>query len=130
MKFIVGKRPEWKSKPKASPLDTDVEFLKLRNAILTGQLKPFEEAGIEVHEDTDGKRLKVKAPARLIRDHLNRMLKETKLEAEYAVTCRQTDTPGVWGVWVLHQPRESTIGVKRDGRRTRHPQENELEPIA
>jgi hypothetical protein len=123
MKFIIGKPPEWKGKPKASPLDTDVDFLKLRTMILSGQMKPFQEAGIKVHDEVDGKRLKTKNPARLVRDHLRRILKDAHMEPDYVITCRQTSTPGEWGVWVLHEPRESAVGTKRikssenDGRR-------------
>src|SRR5579859_1813577 len=106
MKFVAGKRPKWKSKPKASSLDTDEEFLKLLTMILGGQMKPFQEAGIKVHEETDSKRFKTKNPARLVRDHLRRMLKEANLEPDYRITCRQTATPGEWGIWVLREPRD------------------------
>ena len=80
MKFVVGERPEWKGKPKASPLDTDVEFLQLRNLILQGQMSPFQEAGIKVHEETDGKRLKTRNPAPLafISSHPRRAIRRTK----------------------------------------------------
>jgi hypothetical protein len=101
MKFVEGNRPEWKGKPKASLLDTDAEFLELRKVILDGKMEPFQEVGVEVDEEADGKRLKTKNPARLVRDRLKRLLKEENLEALYKVTCRQTATPKKWGVWVL-----------------------------
>jgi hypothetical protein len=130
MIFREGSKPEWKGKPKASPLDTDVVFLKLRNEILQGRFKPFEGKWIEIHDEADGARLQTKNPARLVRDHLRRILKDANLEPDYVVSCRQTATPGVWGVWVVREPRESAVAIKRieesenDGRRrTRHPQE-------
>jgi hypothetical protein len=107
MKFEAGKRPEWKGKPKASPLDTDVEFVKLRNLILTGQMKLPQEAGLKVHEETDCDRLKTKNPARLVRDHLCRTLKDANLAPDYKLTCRQTTTPGEWGIWVTRISREA-----------------------
>jgi hypothetical protein len=119
MKFVAGKRPEWKGKPKASPLDTDVDFLQLRTMILGGRMKPFEEAGMLIHESTDGVRLNAKNPARLVRDHLRRILKESKLEPDFEITCRLTATPGEWGVWVKHLPREMALSEKAD----RHRQE-------
>jgi hypothetical protein len=116
----MGKQPEWKGKPKASPLDTDMEFQKLRNMIISGQMKPFQQAGIKVHDDVDGKRLKTKNPARLVRDHLNRILKKANLSPDYVVTCRQTSTPGESGIWVTHEPREMATtgkGTKNPRRR-------------
>jgi hypothetical protein len=73
MKLVKGDPPKWKSKLKASPLDTDVEFLKLQSIILTGKLGPFEQIGMLIYEDADGKGLKTKNPARLVRDRLNRL---------------------------------------------------------
>jgi hypothetical protein len=109
VRFIGGKKPQWKGKPKTSPLDTDVEFLKLRTTILGGKLKPFEFTGIEVYEEQDSKRLKTKNPARLVRDHLRRILREANLEPDYSITCRETSTPGVWAVVVTHEPREMAV---------------------
>ena len=139
MKFVAGKRPEWKGKPKASPLDSDIDFQKLRSMIIGGQMKPFQEAGIKVHDVEDGKRLNTKNPARLVRDHLRRILMEANLKPDYVITCRQTADPGVWGVWVVHEPREMAVGNKRmspahsgakDRGCTRHPAGQEPEPIA
>jgi hypothetical protein len=125
MKYETGPQPKWKGKPKASPLDTDTEFLKLRNDILSGRFAEFEERGLLIHEHADAKRLQAKNPARLVRDHLRRILKDARLEADYAITCRQTVNPDEWGVWVTHVPRESVYGAERvrksmhDRRRTR-----------
>jgi hypothetical protein len=109
----MGQHPVWKGKPKLSPLDVHPEFLKMQAAILQGQLRPFEEAGIEIRMTEDGQRLKAKNPARLVRDRLRRVLKEQRLEPDYEITCRLTENPGVWGVWVKHIPRESAYGLKR-----------------
>lgn len=131
MKLVKGDPPRWKSKPKANPLDTEVEFLKLQSIILTGKLGPFEQIGRLNYEDADGKRLKTKHPARLVRDRLNRVIKNANLGAEYEVTTRQTDTPGEWGVWVKHEPPEAFVAIKlargavRDCRPTFRTQEQE-----
>ena len=109
MKLIHGAPPKWKSKPKASPLDTDVDFLSLCNDILRGKIGEFEQRTLMVHEETDGKRLNTKHPARLVADHLRKMMRAANLEAEYTITRRQTDTPGEWGVMVTHEPPEAMV---------------------
>lgn len=114
MKFKAGETPQWAGKPKTSPLDSDAEFMKLRAKILSGTMKPMEQAGLFV-DPSDGKRLKTKHPARLVRDHLRRTLKETNLEADFVLTCRQTAEPGVWGVWVTYEPRDA-MASKKDRR--------------
>ena len=100
MKFVMGQTPEWAGKPKASPLDDDADFQALRQVIISGSMKPSEEAGLYIHEIEDGKRLGAKNPARMVRDHLNRLLKDNEWEDSYRVTCRLTAQDGVWGVWV------------------------------
>jgi hypothetical protein len=112
MRFQSGQKPQWKSKPKVSPLDGDAEFLKLRSKILSGTMKPFEEAGLFV-DASDGDRLGTKNPARLVRDYLRRVLKDASLEADFDLTCRQTSEPGVWGVWLTYEPRESAATEER-----------------
>ena len=113
MRFRAGSKPQWKGKPKTSPLDADADFLKLRAKILSGTMKPFEEAGLYV-DPSDGERLRTRHPARLVRDHLRRLLKDASLEASFDLTCRQTAEPGVWGVWVTYVPREGA------GKQQRH----------
>jgi hypothetical protein len=108
MEFVVGATPVWKGKPKSSPLDTDTNFQKLVNEITSGVLKADGPgAGLYVQEIADGERLRAKNPARMVRDALNRILKEQQLEESYNVTCRQTVDDGVWAVWVtrLHQKK-------------------------
>lgn len=109
MKFKLGEMPKWKGKPKANPLDTDIEFQKLCHVITSNTLKPMQYAGVYIHESEDGKRLKAKNPARLVRDHLRKFLRELKLEADYRVIARQTADPGVWAVGVILEPREASL---------------------
>jgi hypothetical protein len=100
LKFVIGHAPEWAGKPKASPLDDDADFQALRQTIISGSIKPGEQAGLYINEFEGGKRLGAKNPARMVRDHLNRLLKENELENAYRVTCRLTADDRVWGVWV------------------------------
>ena len=100
MKFVMGQTPEWKGKPKASPLDGDADFQQLKQVIISGSMKRNEQAGLYVHEIEDGKRLGLKYPARTVRDTLNRLLKDNELEANYKVTCRLTAEDDIWGVFV------------------------------
>lgn len=100
MKFAMGKTPEWKGKPKSSPLDDDADFQKLVSKVTSGAMKQNDEAGLYIHEIEDGKRLGAKNPARMVRDHLNRILRENELEGDYQVTCRRTIENHVWAVWI------------------------------
>jgi len=101
MKFAMGQVPEWKPKPKASPLDHDVDFQKLLEKVTSGAVELNDGgAGVYIDQTADGKRLGAKNPARMVRDHLNRILEERELQTEYRVTCRQTAEEDVWAVWV------------------------------
>ena len=99
MRFATGQTPEWAGKPKASTLDTDADFQNLKALILSGKMEPAG-AGLYVDEVEDGNRLGAKNPARMVRDHLNRLIKDNGLEHRYDITCRRTAQDGVWGVWV------------------------------
>jgi hypothetical protein len=101
MNFAMGPTPEWKGKPKASPLDGDADFQELVAKITSGSLEVGGEgAGLFINQVEDGKRLGAKNPARMVRDHVNRILKQNELEDDHDVTCRQTKYEGVWAVWV------------------------------
>lgn len=112
MRFQTGSKPQWAGKPKTTTLDGDPDFQK-RAKILSNTMKPFEEAGLVVEEKADGERLQTKNPARLVRDHLRRLLKQVNLEADFSITCRQTQEPGVWGVWVRYEPREAALAPQQ-----------------
>lgn len=116
MKFTLGDMPKWKAKPKPSPLDADVEFLKLCNVISSNTLKPGQYAGVYVNEATDAKRLKSKFPARLVRDRLRKFVTELQLEADYRIIARQTNEPGVWSIGVVLEPREAALSPKAASR--------------
>lgn len=120
MKFQIGVMPKWRGKPKVSPLDSDVEFQKLCSVITNNTLKPMQYAGVFVNESNDAKRLGTKNPARLVRDHLRRFLKELKLEADYQIIARQTAEPGVWAVGVILEPRESAQTAAAASRPRKH----------
>lgn len=120
MRFQTGRKPQWAAKPKTTTLDGDADFQKLRAKILSNTMKPFEEAGLFVEEKADGERLRTKNPARLVRDHLRRLLKEVNLEPDFAITCRQTADPGVWGVWVTYEPREAAVSPRAAAQTENH----------
>ena len=106
MQFVKGPTPKWKSKPKSSPLDSDIEFQKLCLAITSNTLKPLEWAGIYVNQSSDAIRLEAKHPARLVRDHLRRFLRELNLESDYRLIARQTNEPGYGRlVWLWSRER-------------------------
>ena len=105
MKFVEGQTPEWKGKPKSSSLDNDADFQKLVTEITSGSVK-HEGAGLYIDEVEDGKRLAVKNPARMVRDHLNRILDERGITSDFRVTCRLTSEEGVWAVWVTRLAHE------------------------
>lgn len=113
MEFAIGSMPQWKSKPKTSPLDADVEYQKLCGVISNGSLKPLEYAGVYVNESADAKRLGTKHPARLVRDHLRRLLRATRLESDYRLICRQTNERGLWAVGVVFEPKEMAQSAKK-----------------
>lgn len=95
----MGQTPEWAGKPKRSSLDDDADFQLLLQKIMNGDI-PAEGAGVYIHEVDDGKRLGAKHPARMVRDHVNRQLKERNLDGSYRVTCRHTIEEHVWAVWI------------------------------
>jgi hypothetical protein len=43
-------------------------------------------------------------------------LREASLEPDFIITCRQTSTPGEWGVWVTHEPRDMATSKSPNGR--------------
>lgn len=98
MKYVAGQAPEWRGKPKASPLDDDAEFQKFLRKLTGGTMEEGDLVVVYVHQIDDAKRLHVKNPWRMVRDHVNRVLKENGLSESYRVTCRQTTEENVWGV--------------------------------
>ena len=100
MRYARGQQPTWKSKPKASPLDTDSEFQKLIRGVTKGTIPRAGGSVIYIDQVEDGKRFGVKNPARMARDQLNRKIADLGLESKYVVTCRQTDVENEWAVLV------------------------------
>jgi len=99
VRFAEGQPPKGKGKPKSSPLDGDSDFQELAAKVMHG-MKPRESAGIFIDQVADGKRLGAKNPARMVRDHMNRLLSENEFADLHTVTCFQTEKDGVWAVWV------------------------------
>jgi hypothetical protein len=116
MKFEIGVMPNWKSKPKRSTLDTDIEYQKLCHVITNNTLMPGQYAGVYINEVADAERLQAKNPARLVRDHLRRFLRGLNLEADYRIIARQTNQPGIWAVGVVLGPREALLSRKATAR--------------
>jgi hypothetical protein len=105
MRFKQGEAPAAKTKVKTNPLDSDQDFLRLRAKIVNGQFGMYEEAGLYVHDEEDGKRLGVKGAARMVRDHIRRVLRAYQVEQDYKLTLKQTNEPGEWAVWLTYRPK-------------------------
>jgi hypothetical protein len=101
VKLIHGK-PQFKGKPKHSPLDTCEPYLMLKHRIFAGLMAPQDRAGLEISED-DAKQLGVKNAGRVVRDHITRFLKRSNLLADYRVTWRSMANGNTY-VGVVHEP--------------------------
>jgi hypothetical protein len=101
MQLIQGK-PQFKGKPKRSPLDTCEPYLLLKQRIAAGKMKPQEIQGLELTE-SDAREFEVKNVGRFVKDHLTRFLKNANLMSEYRVTWR-TLANGNSYVGVVYEP--------------------------
>jgi hypothetical protein len=101
MRIVHGK-PQFKGKPKRSPLDTCEPYLLLKQHIAAGKMAPQQIIGLELTE-ADAKEFGVKNVGRLVKDHLTRFLKRNNLLADYRVTWR-TLANGDTYVGVVYEP--------------------------
>jgi hypothetical protein len=117
---LLNARPQFKGKPKSSPLDTCEPYLLLKQTIAAGKMKPMEARGLELTEP-DAKQLKVKSvrhAGRMVRDHLNRWLKRSGLSTDYWVEWR-TMANGNQYAGVVHEPANVVPAEQRRKRRGR-----------
>jgi hypothetical protein len=71
------------------------EFAELVDLIVGGKLSVGEYAGLIVSDR------EVKQPGQTLPDELRSTLRDAKLESDYRIICRETDTPGIWYAGVV-----------------------------
>lgn len=101
MSFAYGLPPKQKRGPKQSPLDNFEDFLMARAAILNGRLGVMESCYITFTPDVV-ERLGLKHPGRTTKLAIERLLKQSGLESEYAL--RMFKSEGVEYLTITHEP--------------------------
>ena len=99
--------PERKRKQITNELDQHEEYLKIKNVILSGRMKPMQSAVITMGPD-DAKTLNYKWPWRTVTENLRRLVKSMGLEADYSIRKYETATPGVWAIVATYEPPMTT----------------------
>lgn len=107
--------PERKRKQVTSALEEHEEYLKLRTVILSGRMRPNQQAIITMGPD-DAKKMNYKWPWRTAVDSLRRFVKSMNLETEYAIRKFETATPGVWAITVTYDPPMGRTGTVQSTR--------------
>jgi hypothetical protein len=114
--------PERKRKKVTSELEAHEEYLKIKNVILSGRMRPMQSAILTLGPE-DAKRLGYLYPQRTAVDSLRRLIKSMNLEADYSVRKFETATAGNWAVVVTYEPpitkaqsHEVAPAVRRPGR--------------
>lgn len=95
--------PERKRKNVTSALEAHDEYLKIKNVILSGRMKPMQSAIITMGPE-DVKQLGYKWPWRTAVDGLRRLIKSMGLEADYSVRKYECSTPGIWAIVATYEP--------------------------
>lgn len=95
--------PERKRKNVTSALEAHEEYLKLKQVILGGRMRPMQSAIVTMGPN-DAKQLQYKWPWRTMTDSLRRLVKSMGLEADYTVRKYETATPGTWAIQVTYEP--------------------------
>jgi hypothetical protein len=95
--------PERKRKQITSELEAHDEYLKIKNVILSGRMRPMQSAIITMGPD-DAKKLGYKWPWRTVVDNLRRLVKSMNLEADYQIRKYETATPGTWAIVATYEP--------------------------
>lgn len=95
--------PERKRKKISSALEEHEEYLKIKNVILSGRMRPMQSAVITLGPD-DAKKLNYKWPWRTATDSLRRLVKSMGLEADYNIRKFETSTNGTWAIVATYEP--------------------------
>lgn len=95
--------PERKRKQITSALEAHDEYLKMKNVILSGRMKPLQSAVITMGPD-DAKKLGYKWPWRTAVDSLRRLIRSMGLETDYTLRKYETQTSGVWAIVATYEP--------------------------
>lgn len=94
--------PPRKRKQITSALEEHEEYLKLKNVILGGRMRPMQSAFITLGKE-DQKQLGYLFPQRTAVDSLRRMVKSMGLEADWNIRKYQMDN-GDWCVMATYEP--------------------------
>lgn len=101
--------PERKRKLVTNALEEHEEYLKMKNVILSGRMKPLQTAVIKMGP-TDAEKLGYKWPWRTAVDSLRRLVKSMGMEADYTIRKYETSTPGVWAILATYEPPIAATG--------------------
>lgn len=95
--------PARKRKEVTSALESHEEYMKLKNVVLSGRMRPMQSAWISMGPE-DAKQIGYKWPHRTATDGIRRMIKSMGLESGYEVRKYESGAPGVWVVMVTYTP--------------------------
>lgn len=95
--------PERKRKQITNELEAHDEYLKIKNVILSGRMRPMQSAIITMGPE-DVKKFGYKWPWRTAVDNLRRLVKSMGAETEFSVRKYETATPGVWAIVATYEP--------------------------
>ena len=95
--------PERKRKNVTNALESHEAYLKLKNMVLSGRMRPMQSAILTMGPD-DAKALDYKWPWRSAVDSMRRLLKSMHMESEYVLRKWETNSPGIWAVQVTYEP--------------------------
>jgi hypothetical protein len=96
-------KPERKRKNVVNALESHEEYLKMKNVILSGRMKPMQSAVITMGP-ADSKQLGYKWPWRTAVDSLRRLVKSMGLQSDYTIRKYETSTSGVWAILATYEP--------------------------
>jgi len=99
--------PARKRKEITSALEEHDEYLKLKNVILSGRMRPKQSAIITMGPK-DAEALGYKWPWRTAVDSLRRIVKSMNLQVDFEIRKYETDTPGVWAIVATYDPPMAT----------------------
>ena len=95
--------PQHKRKQIVSALESHEEFLKMKNVILSGRMRPMQSAIIKMGP-ADAKALNFKWPWRPAVETLRRLVKSMNLQSDWIIRKWESSEPGVWVIQATYEP--------------------------